>query len=94
MAGKIARDARGGALQGRLLRFVLASCVAIFVPSPFGYWSATSLVLWAIFGDPASLTEALGLFLAGLTLLALYTLVVYGALTACLYLLLQRRGSA
>lgn len=62
-------------------KWVLAFVVAIALPSPRGYWRPTSLILWALVGDPGSTTNALVSLFGGLMMLALYCLGAYVTLS-------------
>ncbi len=60
----------------RRLWWGLAGAIALVVPSPLGQWRPFTLVMWSLFGDPASPAEAWGGLLGGLAVLAIYTVVV------------------
>jgi hypothetical protein len=68
------RSARGKAL--------VALTLAALLPSPPGYWSPLTLILWGLIGDPRSFLEATASVAGGAALLAAYAAVIFGGLTA------------
>ncbi len=75
----------------RLVWWATALVAALFVPSPFGYMSATSIFLWGLVGDPNSPLEAAQGVVGGAGLLTAYTLIGYALLRGIVERLLYRR---
>jgi hypothetical protein len=55
---------------------ILSVFLAFLVPSPPGYWSAGSIFLWGLVGDPHGPGEPFASVVGGATLLALYSCAI------------------
>ena len=71
--------------------WLVAVVVAFLVPSPPGYWSAASILLWGLVGDPSGPGEPYASVIGGATLLALYILGIAAVLRGLLMQLRRLR---
>jgi hypothetical protein len=60
----------------------LSAALAFAIPSPQGYWSAGSIFLWGMVGDPHGPGEPWASVLGGAALLTLYTCAIRGIIGA------------
>jgi hypothetical protein len=73
------------------LIWFLSVFLAFTIPSPRGYWSASSIFLWGLVGDPHGPGEPWASFLGGAALLALYACAIHAIIGGLLSLVHGRR---
>ena len=64
--------------------WVISTVLALFVPSPFGYWPAGSILMWGLVGDPSGPGEPFTSVVAGGAFVALYAWIIGKTLGAVL----------
>jgi hypothetical protein len=91
--GVPATEAEHDSKPDRWIRIIwlLAVVLAFNVPSPRGYWSAASIFLWSLVGDPSGPGEPYASLIGGATLLALYTFGIAAVLRGLLMQLRRLR---